>query len=235
MVLVTWKMKIRDKIFMPEKSYIFQIDFEQKSFFLYSPCTSRYHAFISIRYHIPPSSILLIQRSSFYTLDHLRLFRGSALLSDLPRYLKERNKRYGTEASNSRLFSRSTERTIRLLCPRPPFFSWLHFCPLLDILFYWTKPSFFPSFLPSRRSHLQPFALPSTIHARIRPTLPVGIYPPYLPQSPSSPPRYRLPSARNACPSFSWRRASSSATSFYSASRISNVIIHPSAKLFRES
>lgn len=53
----------------------------------------------------------------------------------------------GTEASNSRLFSRSTERTIRLLCPRPPFFSWLHFCPLLDILFYWTKPSFLPAFL----------------------------------------------------------------------------------------
>lgn len=212
----------------------FQIDFRQKSFFLYSPGIPRYHAFISIRcltLRIPPSSILFIQRSSFYTLDHLWLFRGSALLSDLSRYLKTRNKRYGTEASNSRLFSRSTERTIRLLCPRPPFFSWLHFCPLLDILFYWTKPSFLPSCLPSvptcnlslcrrlyTRGYVPSCGNLSTLSSSI------SLFSSLLP----------VPSGRNACPSF-LTTCLSSATSFYSASRISNVIIHPSAKLLRES
>jgi len=131
-------VEARDKKFMLKKSCIPN---RYQTKIILSPCAPRYHAFISIRsltLHVPPSSILLIQRSSFYTLDHLWLFRGSALLFDLSfSCLKERNKRYGAEASNSRLFSRSTERTIRLLCPRPPFFSWLHFCPLLDILFYW--------------------------------------------------------------------------------------------------
>lgn len=93
-------------------------------------------------FHSPHSKVVVLYIGPSLTLSWISSpFRSS-------RYLKERNKRYGTEASNSRLFSRSTERTIRLLCPRPPFFTWLHFCPLLDILFYWTKPSFLPSCLP---------------------------------------------------------------------------------------
>lgn len=220
-----------------KKKVTFQIDFRQKSFFLCSSYTPWYHAFISIRsvtLRIPPSSFLLIQRSSFYTLDRLWLLRGSDLLPDLSRYLKERDKSYGTEASNSRLLSRSTERTIRLLCPRSSFFSWLHFCPLLDILFYWSLGAFVPSFLSPWRSHLHPFALPSTIHASrlyVPPFLWESIYPIFFNLSPR-------PSAtgiiRDAYPSF-LTTCLSSATSFYSAFRISNVIIHPSAKLLRES
>lgn len=135
------------------------------------------------------------------------------------------------EASNSRLFS--TERTIRLLCPRPPSFSWLHFCSLLDILFYWTKPRSLRSCLPGvptcilslcRRLHTRGY-FPSFLWESIYPIF-FNLSPfPFLPP---------VPSTRNAGPSF-LMTCLSSATSFYSASRISNVIIHPSAKLLRES
>lgn len=156
-----------------------QIDFRQKSFFLHSPCTPRYHAFISIRcltLRIPPSSILLIQRSSFYTLDHLWLFRGSALLSDLSRYLKKRNKRYGIRGLELTSLLALNRTNYPPSLPAP---SILFLTAFLSLIRYsiLLNEAIVPSFLPLWRPHLQPLALPSTIHARIRPFLWESIYP----------------------------------------------------------
>lgn len=137
---------------------------------------------------------------------------------------------FSNSYTHTRLFSRSTERTIRLLCPRPPI---LFLTAFLSLIRYSTllNEAFVSSFLSSWRSYLQPFALPSTIHARIRlPFLWESIYPIFF----NFPPLLPATGTRNACPSF-LTTCLSSATSFYSASRISNVIIHPSAKLLRES
>lgn len=112
-----------------KKKVTFQIDFRQKSFLLYSPCTRRYHAFISIRcltLRIPPS-ILLIQRSSFYTLDHLWLFRGSTLLFDLSQGISRRGIRreHGTEASNTHVSSRAQPNELSAFFARRALHSFL--------------------------------------------------------------------------------------------------------------
>lgn len=164
-----------------------------------SPCAPRrYHAFISIRsltLRIPPSSILLIQRSSFYTLDHLRLFRGSALLSDLSRYFKERNKRLRSEGFELNVSSRAQPNQLSAFFARA-LHSFLDCIFVPYQIFYFIERSlgaFVPSFLPSWRFHLHPFALPSTIRARIRPPplSPFPGNPPYLLQSLCPPLCYR--------------------------------------------
>jgi len=144
-------------------------------------------------------------------------------LSFSRRRIRGRNE---TEASNSRLSSRAQPNELSAFFARA-LHSFLDcICPLLDIPFYWTEPRSFPSFLPS---HLHSFALPSIDYTRDT-SLPscriLSI--PSLPQLSPFPPSTFV---RNACLSFLTTRLSS-ATSFYSASRISNVIIHPSANPF---
>lgn len=138
-----------------EKKVTFQIDFRHTKIV---PSILSMHSAISRLYfhtlsdfaypafYSPHSKVVVLYIGPSPTLSWI-----NSPFRSFSRYLKKRNKKRVRNGGleHSHLFSRSTERTIRLLCPRPPFFSWLHFCPLLDILFYWTKPSFLPSFLPS--------------------------------------------------------------------------------------
>jgi len=175
--------------------------------------------------HIPPSSFLLIQRSSFYTSDHLWLLsRISSPFRSLRRIRRWEERRPRTHVSSR---AQLNELSAFFARARHSFLDCI--CPLLDIPFYWTKPRSLPSFLAFPLASFR-FAVDYTREDTSPFFLWDSIYP-ILPSTFLSLPTAGTPFDRNACPSFLTTRLSS-ATSFYSASRISNVIIHPSANPF---
>lgn len=153
--------------------------------------------------HIPPSSFLLIQKSSFYTSDHLWLLRN-----DQPFFLKKRDKRKERNGglSNSRLFSRAQPNELSAFFTRA-LYSFLDcICPLLDIPFYWTEPRSFPSFLPSFPLAFFCFAV-DWLYTRYRPSHPsCRIL--SIPSLPQLSPLLPFPQHSSETPaSLFWRRA----------------------------